>query len=757
MLIDYVEGLRRRGALTLIDILDASFTSGDVFFHWFSLEDEDFVAIFTAAGVSVYDLDGTEYTTVTSGYTYLSTGFDSTKLSSVQVGEYNLIANSTVAPAISSTVDDDGDEYITFHISEGMAWGVRYVIRWDDTIIADYTAPDGSTVDATTTEGITSLYVAASLYTDISTYATPLGWVCILKDNTIIMKRAAADYEATGSASKWTFEDSSGGYNGSCTIAKVQALDDLPPRSWDGHWVRVAGKDTSSLDDFYMTYETDDGTNASEGLWRESSNPTEPGYFDEDTMPHALIRVETGVFYFTPLDGSTYGGSIVDTWASRKAGDENSNPEPAFIGKAIFDMTIIQQRLIMISDDHVNMSTSSREFTFWAQSALADTDTDPIELTTPGERAAHLFTALEHEQNMIVLGDKKQFAVPLRNALTRATAALVPTTAYDVDSLCAPTSAAGGMFFVFSDGVRSGVREYRTGEVETIHVAEEIAAHVGDYLPADIKSLEADRQNSTIVALPYTGSDVYYYQFLEENRSKVISAWSKITLPYIQPLSMTSIDGYFYMIGICAAGIGLYKLEKKSTVYLDLQVEETVVDGEIDLTSWPFIDIASESDLVAVLSSGAYSGLRVQIDSITAGVITLKETAMFNGETVVVGVKYTSTYAPTMPVLRDSEGKAMQLDRLTVNSMDVSVKDTGGFSATLSANYYDDTVQEFSGRMVGSSFVVGETPISTRKERVSVGHDARLATVSFEADDHTDLIIQALEYKGTYTRRGLRL
>jgi hypothetical protein len=757
MLVDVVDGLRRRGELTIIKMLDAAFTTGDAYIHWFSLADVDYVAIFTSSWIKVFDLAGTSYTVYAPVTTYITTGFDPENFSSAQVGEYNMISNSTVLPEMVVTVDDEGDEYVTFHISDGMAWGVRHVIKWEGTTVADYTAPDGSTIDATTTERISSLYIAADLFADISAYATPLGWVCVLLENTIIMKRLVADYEVTAAATGWTIDDSAGGGNGTCTATLVQTLDELPPKSFPGHWVQIGGKESSSLDDFYMMYETTDGTHSTEGLWKESHDPTEVSEFNPTTMPHALIQVESGEFYFTSLDASTYGGSVVDEWAGRLAGDSESNPVPAFIGQSIFDMTVVQQRLIIVSDDHVNMSGSQREFTYWSNSALTDVDTDTIELTTPGERAAHLFAAIEHEQNLLVLGSNKQFAVPLRVPLSRSTAALVPTTSYDADTGCKPCAAARGMFFAFSDKDRSGIREYRTGEVESIHEAEEVTSHIGDYLPINLKVLDADRQDNVIIALPTDESALYVYQFLYRNGEKLISAWSRMDLTEIIPLSLRSVDGYFNIIGQHENGLAMYRLEKNSTIFLDHQITAVVAGDTADISSWIFADTATIDNIVAIITDGAYSGMQVQIESFTAGVITLKAPELFDGMTLTVGFPYESAYTPTMPVLRDSSGKAMQLDRLTVQDIFMHVSNSGIFGTELSATHYDTTEQYFSGRLVGSTFVVGAEPTSSRTERVSIGHDARGSQMRVVTNAHTDLIIQALEYRGAYTRRGMRL
>ena len=760
MLIDPVNGIRRRKGLQLIELLDTDIKDRDVFVHEFSLKGEDYVAIFDVTGVEVYGIDGTHYTTVAASYSYLnSTTFLPSNMSSVQVGEYNLIANSSITVKMSDEIEADEDQFIAFHINDGMNWGVEYYIKYDSVIKASYTAPPGDVIDSSTTAQITSTAIAAGLVTALDAFASPLGWTVIQDGNTIMMRRLEADIVAGADPQLFSMEDSFGSKYSTCIIGDIQTLDELPPRAYPGHWLRVRGKESSSLDDFYMIYETTDGTINSEGIWKETHKPTEVSKMDESTMPHALIRVEDGTFYFTPLDGSTYGGSQIDEYAGRASGDSESKPAPAFVDSEIRDMTIVQERLVMVSEDHINFSKTQREFTFWDASALSDVDTDPIELVTPGDRAANLYAAIEHDQNLAVLGDKKQFAVPLKQALTKANASFVPTTSYDVDQGCRPCTAGRGLFFAFTNEERSGVREYRLGDTDTVHLADDITSYIDDYLPKDLRYLVPDTQNSMIFAIPEynTSNKVPVFQYLDRNGQHVMASWMEIEIEDIGILYAWSINGDTYFIGQSAvSGIGLYKLSLTAELYMDFPYSAVVSAGELDVSLWAFKDVP-EARLKAIVTTGTYAGMEIQIESSVGGTVTLHEPDMWEGETVSVGVQYESRYTPTMPVLRDKDGKAIQVDRLRVGYLLMDVYDSGGFIATVSAPYYDDTEQIFTGRFVGSSFVVGEPVTSSRIEMIAVGHDARQVDVTITTDSVSDLIIQAIEYKGSYTRRGARL
>ena len=759
MILDLVKGLRRRGAFEVVALLDASIVDDDIFTHWFVLEEMDYIAIFTATNVAVYDLTGQEYTVEDNGsyLPYLGTNFNSAYLSSVQIGEYNMISTQEVSPAMDPAIEETGDEYVTFQVKDGMIWGIHIEIHSNAELLSLFSAPAGDVIDGTQIAHTSSLWAVSTLMQFLKPKVEPEGWIVTQDDSCMLLHRPFAAITAKYPASSFRIGDSVGDSVVSCVISEVQTLDDLPPAASNHQWVNVKGKESSSLDDFYMEYTTKDGTLYTEGTWKECNNKKEAAYLDPLTMPHALIRTADGDFHFTPLDGSTKGGSVVDTWAKREVGDDDSNPVPSFTGWAIYDMAVVQQRLVIVTGDFINMSCTAKEFNFWNQSALTVTDTDTIELTTPGEQAAKLYSALEHEQNLLVLGDKRQFAIPLKSALTKANAALVPTTAYDVDRGCKPVVCAGGMFFTFSDGLRSGVREYRTGSVATIHVADEVTSHLGDYIPPYVRSLASDRQEGVILTTHKNSSDIYRYHFLYQDGMRIVHSWSRMSMPFIHPLSITSIGGHFYILGQGANGVCIYRLDKQSTYHIDYQVSATVVDGVADFSSWVFKDIAMTEDIIAVMHTGAYVGVQVQVEDFSGGTLTLHDAELFNGEIVTLGVKYQSLYSPTMPVPLDRNNKAMQLDRLMLNLLDVSVHKTGAFSVMIRAPFYSDTYQEYSGKIVGNNFVVGEVDVTDRVVRVSVGHPSTEVEVVFHTHAFTDLIIQAIEYKGTITKRGVRL
>jgi len=754
MWLDPVHGIRRRKPLRDIATLDSVITDGELYEHWFSLEGVTYIAVLTPTSIKVYDLDGTEYTTHGTDYAYLQPNFKKEYISAVQLGEYNVFSTTQCIPAMSASIPD-ADEYLVFHVYSGMEWGLTYTILHNGVSVASFTTPDGTSVTPTTIAQIESTYVAAQLHVSLNSAISSQGWVTTLVGNCIVCRRLAADVTSSYTPSLFSSTDGRGSTAIRTTIGEIQSLSDLPPAAFPNHWVRVRGTTDTSVDDFYMKFEA--SSVHAEGVWVETADQTEPLSLSPTTLPHALVRAADGDFYFACLNGQTLGGSLIDTWASRKAGDSESNPVPAFVGTPVTALGMVQNRLLMITDDHVVMSKVRAEFTYWADSALKAIDTDPIDLTTPGTEKAELFAALEHDQFMVILGARRQFAIPLRTALTTKTAALVPTTTYEIAKDCVPTVAGSSVFFAFKQSGYTGVREYKAAlTVDNVMTADNITAHVDKYLPENIKTLHADTQNGIILALGDTDHKLWVFQFVDSKEQRVVEGWHDLTLPYVVPRGVKVIAGEIYILATCPSGLRLYAFnQEEDAIFLDYQMSGTVASGVIDTSAWNFRPAPLEG-LQVVLTSGVYTGMRVQIESKTDTSITLKEKSLFEGATVAIGLTYTSNYTPTMPVIRDNAGKARLQDTLTVGNLDVFVHDTGAFEVDVIAKYYDTTTQDFTGRAVGSTFIPGESPVSTRQERVSIWNDAREVSARFTCSEHTDLIIQSLEYKGNFTQRGGR-
>src|SRR5690606_5499314 len=113
----------------------------------------------------------------------------------------------------------------------------------------------------------------------------------------------------------------------------------LPANAPDGYIVEITGESARSGDNYWVKYDT------VAKVWKETSKPKIVAGFNQNTMPHALIRSADGSFVWSQ-----------PAWSPRSVGDDDTNPMPSFIDGAINDVFFFRNRLGFLSGENVIMS-----------------------------------------------------------------------------------------------------------------------------------------------------------------------------------------------------------------------------------------------------------------------------------------------------------------------------------------------------------------------------------------------------------------
>ena len=138
--------------------------------------------------------------------------------------------------------------------------------------------------------------IATDLRNDLAS-ALPSGWTFTVDQYIIrIEKQDGTDFVLESSDTK------AGTYTKAIKGA-IDTISDLPTLCEDGFVIKVQGSKTTSLDDYYVKFETSNGTGFGFGIWREKVGPLEPYKFNKSTMPYVLVRdATTGNFEFKQFD-----------------------------------------------------------------------------------------------------------------------------------------------------------------------------------------------------------------------------------------------------------------------------------------------------------------------------------------------------------------------------------------------------------------------------------------------------------------------
>ncbi|KAK0340048.1 hypothetical protein LTR94_032096, partial [Friedmanniomyces endolithicus] len=152
---------------------------------------------------------------------------------------------------------------------------------------------------------------------------------------------------------------------------------------------------------------------------------------DSLSMPHALVRQLDGSFVFAPF-----------SWAPRRMGDEDTNPNPAFIGRTINSVIFYQNRLGFLTDDATVMSAAGE---------FAATTTE----------VAILKHALPFNDGVLLFSDQVQFSLSNgEDGLNATSVAIRPVTFYNVASRAAPVAIGSEAYFASEQAGWATIREY---------------------------------------------------------------------------------------------------------------------------------------------------------------------------------------------------------------------------------------------------------------------------------------------------------
>jgi hypothetical protein len=291
---------------------------------------------------------------------------------------------------------------------------------------------------------------------------------------------------------------------------------DLPIQCKDGYVVKVVNSTDIDVDDMYVKFVADSNATYGTGVWEETVAPEIQYKFDPLTMPHQLVRNADGSFTFGPV-----------TWEDRLVGDEETNPNPSFVGSKINNLFFYRNRLGFLSNEAVILGRAGDYFNFWVTTALTVTDDDPIDITASSVRPVNHRYVRPISVGLVLFSDTEQFILTTdADILSPKTAKINELSSYECDPLVEAVGLGTSLAFVSKTPLFT--RLYELSEISTDRppVMTEQTKIVPELIPQTATSMIASPALS-IVSLGTTGSTtVYQFKFLEQGQQRA-SAWYK--------------------------------------------------------------------------------------------------------------------------------------------------------------------------------------------------------------------------------------
>lgn len=559
-------------------------------------EEEKYIMIFDGNGsCKIYDEDGKEYrvTIDAKSAQYLS-GVDPRKyLKCITIADYTFIVNTKKKVAMTGNVWDSGrwkgTQGALFNVKSGQ-YGRTYACIINDVTIASYTTPDGSNASDSTKVDVNWIVsqLANSARNNGWTVETGDSWLYVKKAGTIIKTVKIKD-----------------GYNGMSMFGiyhAVQNFNNLPRSAPNGFTVQVKGA-TNVADDYYVRYDGDTQ------LWTECARPETPTTLDSSTMPQGLVRNADMSFTLKPLD-----------WDDRDVGDEDSNPEPSFVGATINDIFFYRNRLGFISGENVILSRSASFFNFWFASVVDMQDTDPIDLAVSHNSVSILYHAVPFDEELLLFSNDTQFLLRADGILSPKNCSLTEVTEFTCNPYVRPVGAGRRVYFPTERAEFTTIKEYFTIEDTTnLKDAQDVTSHVPSFIPNGVyKIVSSNTENVLGFFTLGDESKVYIYKYLFIDNSRLQSSWSYWEFNGARILGGGFINSTLYLV---FDRQGMITLESISFTYNTKDYEEYE----------PYRVFMDRKVVLPVITSDAYDDIegRTKVDMKT-----------IYGDTLKAGVSY---------------------------------------------------------------------------------------------------------------------
>lgn len=762
-----VEGLRKRPGTRHIARF-ADITSDQIYIHTINRDAvEQYVVIITNGGIRVFDLAGVEKTVAfPNGTSYLNSASPAEKFRCVTVADYTFILNSDVTVAQGASTSATRPPEALVWVRQG-SYGSTYRVLLGGTQVASFTTPDGSQASHITQ--VATDYIAEQLRSQIAANAT--AYTVTKYGSTLHIKRNDnADFTAQ--------TDDSLGDNGLKLIkGKIQRFSELPARAVDGFTVEIAGDQSSSFDNYYVQYTTDNGGVGS-GTWKETLKGGVADSLDASTMPYALIRQADGTFSFEQL-----------AWIKRRVGDEKSNPLPSFVGRKLNDMFFHRNRLGFVSDENVVLSRVGEYFDFFRSTATATLDDDAIDVGVSHVKVSILRHAIPFNETLLLFSDKTQFQLGSAEILTPETVSINQTTEYECSLRAKPVGAGRFVYFAVNRGTYTGVREYFVDGKTEAEDAADITGHVPKYIPGGVFKLVVSGNEDVIVALSdRTPNSAYVYKYHWGGSEKLQASWSRWDFaPGDKVLNCEFIESQLYFVIQRSDGTHLEVMNLEPgavetnwdiAVHLDRVVTEATAASITFYENDPLL--VGDNVTRVLLPYQLDAGETVEVitgpgGAMVPGVITSNYTTGVTGNQTYVdlpgdwtlqpffiGVPYEFRYRFSYFAIKEDAVGGGQLTvgegRLQVRKASILYNDTGRFRVEVTPKGRATYTYLFSGRVIGSlNNVIGKVSIEEGKFTFPVAAKNNHVEIELVNDSYLPSFFLSAEWEAHYTIRSRRV
>jgi hypothetical protein len=292
---DTATGLTKRPGLRGISKLANAVADG-TWFPIFRDDQEKYIIQFSKAGaLKIWSANsGLQQTVnaVAAESIAYATHKSADELQTLQINDYIFVLNRTKTVAAGTGTIAAQTPYAFVSINT-VVYSSTYSVKIDSTTFS-YTT--------THTSGSSHLNVADIVNNLVSSINADISYVAQGIGNIIYVRRANNGDFAISAV---------GGNTGTSLTAykgSVTSVAQLPKQFINNLKIKVSGSAETGSDDYWVIFKTSDNTSSGTGTWEETIAPGVVFDFNEETMPHVIIREANGTFTYRQLDEASAAG-----------------------------------------------------------------------------------------------------------------------------------------------------------------------------------------------------------------------------------------------------------------------------------------------------------------------------------------------------------------------------------------------------------------------------------------------------------------
>ena len=648
--------------------------------------------------------------------------------------------------------------------------------RYDKSLAWEITDTTNKLLNSTLLDGTfnATYFLSNRTYTDHLSLKSDAAFSVELKGGQIGVINGPADFLIS-------IDDSTAGEGLGLAHKSISDITDLPNIATHGFKIAVQGDVDAAEDDRYVRFFVNGHTPATadgslgDGSWYETSGGNLNDRIDALTMPMLLKSTAVDAFELNHMPLNKLA-----------AGDAQTNPDPSFIGSPIAKVFQFKSRLGFLSGSSVSLSevkfggynieSGVQSYNFYRTSVTSLLDGDPIDATISSSKVTKLRAAVAFQDNLILFSDFCQFVLKGGDLLSPKTVSFNQITEYDYARTVDPIALGSYIYFPFSRGAFMGIREFTVNASTDNFDANEITAHVPQYIAKSSAGGLVALAGTSAESLMATtdGTDIYIYKYMFSGNDKALSSWGKFTVSGGGIRGLTFIDSELYVVqSISDSDVSQTHLLKipVGNKHRDPEGYNTHLDRRVEVTldataatpsiSLPYslrddeeVEIYTKDGLLLQNTETSPNGAQTLVsfhNNIVSGGLTGA------AEKLYAGLKYTMKYTFSRLIFKAQAGQNMTrtAGKMRVRGGTIFFEDTAHFEVKVTPYLRDTSTSQFNATIIQAT-QEGGLARESGSFRFPVFTNPEQTTITIENSSAMPCNLQSGEFESFVHQRSRR-